>query len=135
MHPDLSRDFADALIADRLREAARFRTSEIQVEEASEDAVTVRPARPSDAHAVLRLSELDGGRIPPGALLVAEVRGTVLVARSMDDGSAVADPWHPTAQLDELLALRCAQLRSTGSGGAGRRSRVRAWLRRTLQHA
>jgi hypothetical protein len=120
---------ADALLADRLREAERFRRNHdtSALTEVPQEPVTVRFAGPGDAEAVLHLSELNGRRLPPGATLVAEVGGSVLAARSLKSGAAVAHPFRPTAQLAELLALRSAQLRASGGGRV--RHRIGAWLR------
>jgi hypothetical protein len=138
MHPTLNIYLANALAADRLREAECFRRSRVEWSEEPDryDAVTVRFARPSDAEAVLRLSELDGRRVSPrDQMLVAEVEGRVLAARPLEGGSSIADPFRPTAHLVELLELRSAHLRNGRGGSDGgrfHRGRARGWLRSVL---
>jgi hypothetical protein len=127
----LNRVVADALVADRLREAKRFQRSQGAARDAADayDSVTVRLARPVDTEALVRLSELDGGKVPRGSVLVAEVGGAVLAARSLENGASVADPFQPTVQLTELLELRSAHLRDAARGrGIRRRLRPLAWV-------
>ncbi len=75
------------------------------------DAVTVRWAQPGDEAALRRLAERDSVRIPAGPALVAQEAGEIRAAIVMGRPSVVADPFHPTAHLVELLELRAAQLR------------------------
>jgi hypothetical protein len=134
MHPVLNMYLANALAADRLREAERFRRSRVEWGEQpdSYDAVTVRLARHSDAEAVRRLAELDGRPVPDSPTLVAEVRGGLLAARSLSGDGAIADPFQPTAHLAELLELRSAHLRNGSQTGDGHRRGARGWLREVL---
>jgi hypothetical protein len=132
MNSALNTQLAGAKIEDWRRDAERFRSSHGAAGEPPDpyEAVTVRLARSGDADAVLRLSELDGRRAPSGSLLVAEVGGAVLAARSLENGASMADPFRPTAQLSELLELRANHLRHIANGRVHRRRRsVRAWLR------
>src|SRR5687768_10487821 len=112
MHPVLSFYVADALAADRIREAEHFRRSRVARADETDayPEVTVRVAGADDAGRVQRLAELDGHRVPQGTTLVAEVGGELLAARSLDGGRSIADPFHPTAHLVELLELRSAHL-------------------------
>jgi hypothetical protein len=64
--------------------------------------ITIRRAH-SEEPGVLRIAALDSARVPAAPLLVAEVGGHVRAVVSLDDGSAVADPFHPTRDLLELL--------------------------------
>jgi hypothetical protein len=75
------------------------------------DSVTVRFAGENDARALRRLAERAARPLPASPMLVAEVEGTLLAARSLVAGEAIADPLRPTAHLAELLALRTAHLR------------------------
>jgi hypothetical protein len=130
MHPVLNAYLANALAADRIREAEQYRRSRIEWSEVPDtfDSVTVRVARPADADAILRLAERDGRHVPHEPLLVAEVRGQLLAARSLDGHGAIADPFSPTAHLVELLELRSAHLRDgTEPPHSGRGAR--GWLR------
>lgn len=67
--------------------------------------VTIRMARPADAPAVHALEELDSRRLADGDVLLAEVGGEVRAAMTVGGSEAVADPFRPTADLVELLAL------------------------------
>ena len=80
--------------------------------EAASPDVTIRYARPDDALALMDLADLDSSRAPDGIVVVAEVGGRLWAAHSLDDGHAVADPFHPTGELAFLLAERARQLSS-----------------------
>ncbi len=94
--------------------------------------VTIRPAFPDDSAALERLAALDSSTVPDGgALLIAGVDGVIVAALRIEDDSTIADPFHPTAELVALLAVRARQLR----GGGARRRRAaprRGWARRTV---
>jgi hypothetical protein len=68
--------------------------------------VSIRLANASDAPALRRVAGRDSRRLPEGDLLVAVVGGEVRAALSLRTGESVADPFHPTASLIELLRLR-----------------------------
>jgi len=68
--------------------------------------ITIRPARDADAAALCRLAALDSAELPAGPLLVAEVQGTLCAALSLSDGSSIADPFTPTADVVALLRER-----------------------------
>ncbi|WP_205699014.1 hypothetical protein [Conexibacter sp. SYSU D00693] len=74
------------------------------------DALVIRPATPADAHALARLAALDSARPLTGDVLLAERGGRLLAARSLRDGRSVADPFQPTADVVEVLALRATAL-------------------------
>src|SRR3954471_18704290 len=73
--------------------------------------VTIRVAGPADDEGLARLAELDSRPAPVGYVLVAEVGGELRAAMPVTGGETVADPFHPTATLTSLLALRVSQLR------------------------
>ena len=77
---------------------------------AREKEVTIRLARADDAPALAELAALDGKPVPAGAVLLAEHRGSARAALALADGTAVADPFQPTADLVSLLELRAAQM-------------------------
>jgi hypothetical protein len=77
-----------------------------------EKEVTIRVAGPADDEALARLAELDSRPAPAGYVLVAEVGCELRAALPVAGGEPVADPFHPTAALTSLLALRARQLRS-----------------------
>jgi hypothetical protein len=72
--------------------------------------IVIRPALPEDQRALARLAGLDSASVPGAPLLVAEVGGELRAARSLSDGAVIADPFHRTASLLALLALRAGQL-------------------------
>jgi hypothetical protein len=118
MRPDLTAEMAEVMVQDRIAAAERFRRQRDSRRPHSEPdtyrAVTVRLARGRDASELRRLAQRDGRRELRAPVLVAEVEGRMLAARSLADGRAVADPFRPTAHLAELLALRAAHLRANG---------------------
>jgi hypothetical protein len=85
----------------------------------AERAVTLRFGFPDDAQALARLATLDSARPLAGPVLLAEVGGELWAALSLADGAVVADPFHPTSALVELLNARARQLSEAGAG-AGR---------------
>ena len=78
--------------------------------DAHADSVTIRHAFPDDELALVRLAALDSAEVPPQPLLVADVHGELRAALSLRDGSVIADPFHRTRPLVELLSSRAAQL-------------------------
>ena len=73
--------------------------------------LNIRTAGPDDQRAIERLALLDDSRRPRGDLLVAEAGEELVAALPVRGGRAVADPFRPTAEAVELLALRARQLR------------------------
>ena len=84
--------------------------------------VRIRYARPGDHAALGLLAELDSATIPAPPLLVAELNGELRAALSMVDSAAIADPFHPTAPLVQLLRRRAAPLAAAGEATENRRS-------------
>ncbi len=81
-----------------------------------ETVITLRlSAREGDA-AVEQLVQLSGEALPQGPSLVAEVNGEPRVALSLEGGPLLIDPFHPSAELESLLALRLAQLETSRFG-------------------
>ena len=87
-------------------------------------ALTLRYAVAGDSPALDRLAQLDSRRAPRGVVLVAEVGGELWAAISLDDGHAIADPFHPTGELVALLLERVRQLRRAERGRHGGLPRV-----------
>jgi hypothetical protein len=136
--PALNQELASALTADRLERASRLRRSRIEWTRVSPDpfdSVTVRRARPGDGTALQQLAEREGRRLPAGPMLVAEVAGELLAARSLGSGTSIADPFHPSAHLVELLELRSAHLRERPESRRIRMPRGRALIRAITAHA
>ncbi|HVE67126.1 MAG TPA: hypothetical protein VNB64_00960 [Solirubrobacteraceae bacterium] len=82
-------------------------------------AITVRRADHRDAVVLRSLAQLDSAEPLTEPVLIAESGGVAVAALSLADGAAAADPFHPTADLVELLRLHARQLAETG-----RRSRL-----------
>src|SRR3712207_5345182 len=74
------------------------------------EAVLVRHAGPRDEARVRVLSRLDDRRMPGGPLIVAELRGEIVAARSLLTGAVVADPFRRTKDATDLLRLRAEQI-------------------------
>jgi hypothetical protein len=72
--------------------------------------VLIRAARGSDGPALHRLAALDSTVVPAGALLVAEADGELIAARALTSGAVIADPFRPSADVVDLLALRAEAL-------------------------
>ena len=92
----------------------------------AELSIVIRADQPDDQRALTRLAGLDSASVPASPLLVAEVGGEIRAALSLSDGAAIANPFHRTASLVDLLRMRAAQL----SGEPARAGRLLARLRR-----
>jgi hypothetical protein len=79
--------------------------------------ITIRPAYADDEPALRRLAALDSATVPSGSLMVAEVEGELRVAVSADDLTAIADPFHLTAHLVELVRDHVARSRAANAAG------------------
>ena len=88
------------------------------------DPILIRTATERDAEAIARLAQLDSSPAPAGALLVAEVDGELRAALRVSDHAVIADPFHRTAGLVDLLAARAE---SMGGGPRGLRARLAHW--------
>jgi hypothetical protein len=75
------------------------------------DIITIRSSTNEDTTAIGRLAELDSRRAPKGDALLAFVGGELLAAVPLAGGEAVADPFHRTAEVVDLLKLRAGQAR------------------------
>jgi hypothetical protein len=85
--------------------------------------ITIRLATPDDQLELYRLAALDSSpSLPTGQVLLAEVDGDLRAALSLDDGSAIADPFHFTLHIVELL-------RTHAAAATERRQRSRPRLR------
>lgn len=78
--------------------------------------LTIRRADIADSGALAHLAALDSSDPPRGDALVAEVGQELWAAVEIESGSAVADPFRPSADLVELLRFRAARLRAEASG-------------------
>lgn len=82
--------------------------------------IVIRLAGHGDHAALARIAGRDSRPVPPAPVLLAERDGRPLAARSLETGAVVADPFAPTADLVELLAI-AARTASAADAGAGRR--------------
>ena len=71
--------------------------------------ISIRPATEADSPTLLRLAALDSAPAPRGPVLVADLGGEIVAARSLTRARSIADPFRPTADIRELLELRAAQ--------------------------
>jgi hypothetical protein len=65
--------------------------------------ITIRQSTVFDRHAIERVAALDCGRAPAGKALVALEDGEVRAVLPLDGSRPLADPFHHTAELVELL--------------------------------
>ncbi len=100
----------------------------------SQSEVTVRLARESDAGALSRLAALDSAPLPTGPTVVAEVDHELVAALPINGSVAIADPFHRTAALVQMLELRAGQLRASSASEPRARHRVRGFGRATPAH-
>jgi hypothetical protein len=96
----------------------------------SSTSLTIRLAREDDRGSLAILAQLDSGRTPAHPVLLAEADGGVVAALSLLDGTAVADPFRPTADVVDLLRMRA---RAAATDDRARRGlRLGAAVRRAL---
>jgi hypothetical protein len=69
------------------------------------ESITITHSLESDADAIRRLALLDDRRPPHGPALLAYVDGELRAAVGILDGQVVADPFHLTAGVVEMLRL------------------------------
>jgi hypothetical protein len=65
--------------------------------------ITIRRSTTGDRAAVARVAALDSGRAPEGDAMLAFVGGELRAVLPLDGGRPLADPFHRTAELVELL--------------------------------
>ena len=140
MRPGLTAEMAHVVVEDRIEAAERFRLRREAKEAAPSgndafESVTVRLAGKDDQAALRRLADRDGRVVPRAPVLVAEVAGVMLAARSIEDSGSVADPFRHTAHLAELLALRATHLRNAELTNPVSRKRFRSIENRLKGHA
>jgi hypothetical protein len=88
--------------------------------------LTIRRATSSDEFAVRRLAVLDSASPPTGEVLLAEMGNELWAALSVDTGTAIADPFRPSADLVALLRFRAGRLNTGFSLRHPRSSGIRA---------
>lgn len=95
----------------------------------STGAIVIRRATDADIRALADLATLDSRDALTGPALIAEVDGVALAALDLHDGSVVADPFAPTAELVELLRLHARTTRDARNGRGSLRGRVASFMR------
>jgi hypothetical protein len=79
------------------------------------DCITIRRAAADDGESLIRLAGLDSRRVPLGNFLIAEVEGEAWAAVAIESGEVIADPFHHTADICQLLRLRAARIREAAN--------------------
>jgi hypothetical protein len=129
--PPLTEAVAQARIDDLRRAAGARRGLHAEARRAQsaviETRVTIRLALTCDEESLARLAALDSAEPPQRPVLIAEVDGQLLAALSLSNAAAIANPFHPTADLVDLLRARAQQLDSHGR--TRRCGRLRSWAR------
>jgi hypothetical protein len=74
------------------------------------DAITIRRSTDADSDDIFRLALLDDRAAPKGEAMLAFVNGELRAAMPIAKRDrVVADPFHPTADVVNLLEVRAAQ--------------------------
>jgi hypothetical protein len=73
------------------------------------DAIIIRRSTEDDRAAMLALAALDSRPAPAGEALLAFAGRELRAALPLNGGAPVADPFHPTAEVVDLLRLRAGQ--------------------------
>ena len=68
--------------------------------------ITIVHSTEDDSQSLWRLAALDDRRAPMGPALLAYVGGELRAAVGLVDGRTVADPFHRTAELVEILKFQ-----------------------------
>ena len=71
--------------------------------------ITITHSSEADSQRVWRLAALDDRRAPVGPALLAYVDGELRAAVGLADGRVIADPFHPSAELVEILRFQASQ--------------------------
>lgn len=80
--------------------------------------LVIRLAVASDETKLRRLAHMDSARPLSGQTLLAEQGGSVIAALSLDDGTAIADPFVASADAVAMLRLRAEQLNRSSATAA-----------------
>jgi hypothetical protein len=99
------------------------------IDEYLTEPVTTRLATRVDFPTIARLAELDSERVPRGRVLLAELRGRVVAAISLETGAVFADPFVSTAGVVKNLRARAAEMDLADAPETRRRSSLMARVR------
>jgi hypothetical protein len=87
------------------------------------DTITIRRSTHGDRSRIVRLAALDDRPAPRGEALLAFLGSDLRAALPLDGGPIVADPFHLTQELVDLLRFRAEQ--ELGAGNGSRRGPAR----------
>ena len=88
--------------------------------------ITIRRSTDEDRPAIAQLAELDSRRdAPRGEMLLAFMGTELRAALPFDGGEALADPFHPTAELVDLLRVRATHALQRRDRPTGRLAALR----------
>jgi hypothetical protein len=73
------------------------------------EAIIIRRSTAEDRPAIAELAALDSRRPPQAEALLAFIGTELRAALPLNGGEAIADPFHHTAELVELLRIRAPQ--------------------------
>lgn len=129
IHPHLAMSLAQGRVDDLRSSASRHLPQRHHRRRprlaATQTVLTLRLATPSqDDHVIARLAALDSSSAPASPVLLAFVEGEPRAALSLTDGKVIADPFHHTAELVDLLRARARQLVRSGRMRQPARSRL-----------
>jgi hypothetical protein len=126
---EITKLLVDARISDLRRDAERAaaRANAVRARPAgavTDTPITIRRATELDETALARLAALDSAPVPANPVLIAESNGQLRAALSLNDGTTIADPFHATAAIVELLLIFAApSLERRGTASRLRRLR------------
>lgn len=81
--------------------------------------ITIRRSTTGDAAAVARIAALDSGHAPEGDAMLAFEGSELRAVLPLDGGRPLADPFHRTAELVELLRYSAEPGRAPRKRGVG----------------
>jgi hypothetical protein len=87
--------------------------------------IIIRRSTNEDRHAIVELAALDSREAPRGGALLAFISTDLRAALPLDGGEAIADPFHHTAELVDLLRVRARQELQRRDRRAGRLATLR----------
>jgi len=97
--------------------------SESNTVEATE--IVIRLPGAEDLPRIAQVAGLDSAQVPDGPMLVAAVDGDIRAAISLADGTVIADPFHRTSELVDMLRIRA--IGAGARAGAGERDQPSGW--------
>jgi hypothetical protein len=87
--------------------------------------IIIRRSTDEDRLAIVELAALDSRRAPRGEALLAFIGTELRAALPLDGGEAIADPFHHTAELVDLLRVRARQALQRRDRRVGRLAALR----------